>query len=67
MIRLLKRVIPNWNYHHGSDSGNVFTGCNRKSTLLIINRFIERFNGSFRREFLNAYLFKSLSQVKEMA
>lgn len=31
------------------------------------NGFIERFNGSFRREFLNAYLFESLSQVKEMA
>ncbi len=30
------------------------------------NGFIERFNGSFRREFLNAYLFESLSQVKEM-
>jgi putative transposase len=30
------------------------------------NGFIERFNGSFRREFLNAYLFKSLSQVREM-
>lgn len=31
------------------------------------NGFIEHFNGSFRREFLNAYLFESLSQVKEMA
>lgn len=31
------------------------------------NGFIERFNGSFRREFLNAYLFESLSQVREMA
>ncbi|WP_156730680.1 IS3 family transposase [Morganella psychrotolerans] len=31
------------------------------------NGFIEPFNGSFRREFLNAYLFESLSQVKEMA
>ncbi|AWH89412.1 IS3 family transposase [Limnobaculum parvum] len=31
------------------------------------NGFIERFNGSFRREFLNAYLFDSLSQVREMA
>lgn len=31
------------------------------------NGFTERFNGSFRREFLNTYLFESLSQVKEMA
>lgn len=30
------------------------------------NGFIERFNGSFRREFLNDYLFKSLSQVRKM-
>ncbi|SUC47976.1 Integrase core domain [Providencia stuartii] len=30
------------------------------------NGFIERFNGSFRREFLNAYLFESVSQVREM-
>lgn len=31
------------------------------------NGFAERFNGSFRREFLNAYLFESVSQVREMA
>ncbi|CDL84916.1 hypothetical protein Xszus_04198 [Xenorhabdus szentirmaii] len=31
------------------------------------NSFIERFNGSFRREFLNTDLFESLSQVREMA
>jgi len=31
------------------------------------NAFVERFNGSFRREFLNAYLFESLHQVREMA
>ena len=31
------------------------------------NAFAERFNGSFRREFLNAYLFDSLEQVREMA
>lgn len=31
------------------------------------NGFVERFNGSFRREFLNAYLFETLSQVREMA
>ena len=30
------------------------------------NGLIERFNGSFRREFLNAYLFGSLSQLREM-
>jgi len=31
------------------------------------NGFAERFNGSFRREFLDAYLFENLSQVREMA
>lgn len=31
------------------------------------NGFVERFNGSFRREFLNVYLFESISQVQEMA
>ena len=31
------------------------------------NAFIERFNGSFRREFLNAYFFENLTQVREMA
>ncbi|MFM2480056.1 IS3 family transposase [Celerinatantimonas sp. YJH-8] len=31
------------------------------------NGFVERFNGSFRREFLDAYLFESLEQVQEMA
>lgn len=31
------------------------------------NGFVERFNGSFRREFLDVYLFESISQVREMA
>jgi putative transposase len=31
------------------------------------NGFAERFNGSFRREFLDSYLFESVSQVREMA
>jgi putative transposase len=30
------------------------------------NRFVERFNCSFRREFLNAYLFENIGQVREM-
>jgi len=31
------------------------------------NGFVERFNGTFRREFLNAYLFENLNQVRDMA
>lgn len=31
------------------------------------NGFAERFNGSFRREFLNVYLFESIQQVREMS
>ena len=31
------------------------------------NGFVERVNGSFRREFLDAYLFENLSQVRDMA
>ena len=31
------------------------------------NGFVERFNGSFRREFLDAYLFENLTQVRDMS
>jgi putative transposase len=31
------------------------------------NAFVERFNGSIRRELLNAYVFKTLSQVRQKA
>ena len=30
------------------------------------NGFVERFNGSFRREFLDVYLFENLRQVRDM-
>ena len=31
------------------------------------NAFVERFNGSIRKELLNAYIFRTLSEVKKMA
>jgi putative transposase len=31
------------------------------------NAFIERFNGSFRRELLNAYVFRNLKEVRTLA
>lgn len=31
------------------------------------NAYVERFNGSFRRELLNAYVFRSISEVKQLA
>jgi len=30
------------------------------------NAFIERFNGSLRRELLNAYIFRTIGEVREM-
>jgi putative transposase len=31
------------------------------------NAYVERFNGNMRRELLNAYVFRSLSEVREKA
>ncbi len=41
--------------------------CHIQPGKLQQNGFIERFNDSFRREFLNGYLFESLNQIREMA
>jgi len=43
---------------------NAITLCHIQPGKPQQNGFIERFNGSFCREFLNAYLFESLSQVR---
>ena len=52
---------PDWCEENGIELCHIQPG---KPTQ---NGFAERFNGSFRREFLNVYLFESVKQVQEMS
>lgn len=58
---LVAGVFADWCEEHGIELAYIKPGKPQQ------NGFAERFNGSFRREFLNAYLFESIDQVKEMS
>lgn len=58
---LISSALADWAEEHGVKLAFIPPGKPQK------NGFVERFNGTFRREFLDAYLFESLSQVREMA
>ena len=53
--------LANWCYIHSIKLKFIQPGCPTQ------NSRIERFNGSMRREFFEAYIFESLSEVKYMA
>jgi putative transposase len=58
---LIAAEFYDWCDDHGIDEVYIQPGKPQQ------NGFVERFNGSFRREFLDAYLFETLLQVREMA
>ena len=58
---LVSSTFADWCEEHGIEVVYIQRGKPQQ------NGFAERFNGSFRYEFLDAYLFESLSQVREMA
>ncbi|MEC4091937.1 IS3 family transposase [Pseudoalteromonas rubra] len=57
---LISTTLTDWCGEHGIELVYIQPGKPQQ------NGFVERFNGSFRREFLDAYLFESLNQVREM-
>lgn len=83
VIRTLERLEENYGLpmYMRVDNGTEFISdkldmwCKEKKIELIFiqpgkptqNAYIERFNGSLRRELLNAYVFMSLSEVREKA
>ena len=58
---LVSSTFADWCEEHGIEVVYIQKGKPQQ------NGFAERFNGYFRYEFLDAYLFESLSQVREMA
>ncbi len=57
---LRSKALAQWAKRHQVSIGFIQPG---KPTQ---NAIIERFNGTYRREILNAYLFKSITQVQEI-
>lgn len=58
---LISAEFFDWYDEHGMDVAYI------QSSKPQQNGLVERFNGSFRREFLNAYLFETLTQVRGMS
>ena len=58
---LISTIFYDWCQQHAINVAYIQPGKPQQ------NAFVERFNGSFRREFLDAYLFHNLHQVREMA
>ena len=79
MADIFKKIARKalFNRYHGPEliSATLTDWCETNNIELVYiqpgkpqqNGFVERFNGSFRREFLDAYLFENLSQVRDMA
>ncbi len=58
---LISATLTDWCAEHGIELAYIEPGKPQQ------NGFIERFNGSFRREFLDVYLFENLRQVRDMS
>lgn len=57
----ISHKLENWCYIHSIELKFIQPGCPTQ------NSRVERFNGSMRREFFDAYIFDTLSEVKYMA